>query len=207
MEKQVKNEKLIEEYHQRNSKWEGKTQDQLSYFNNLILTLSVGFISFSYKDLIEINLDFTLYNNINWKYTFMTISLLGMTFSIYKALLTSLNRLMDFRITHMVVQIRKRMLEHSSIMMEENTPQTYQWIKRIMLAWKVLKNNYPEISIEKCKKFNDLKPEEQGNIKDNFIELRTISKNLGITTWKNTLWQIFFFGISIIIYTLGVICG
>ena len=41
----------IKDYQERNKRWQDKTNQQISFFNNLILTLSVGFLSFSYKEI------------------------------------------------------------------------------------------------------------------------------------------------------------
>ena len=58
---------LLDEYHQRNVRWTDKTLTQLSYFNNLMLILSVGFISFSYEILVTYEKRF-LFNLIKLRY-------------------------------------------------------------------------------------------------------------------------------------------
>jgi len=53
-------------YHERYVRWQDKTREQFSFFNNLLLTLSVGFISFGYDNLMDtkIFLVFAIHNLI-----------------------------------------------------------------------------------------------------------------------------------------------
>lgn len=201
---EIEKKQLLDEYHQRNEKWTDKTLTQLSYFNNLMLTLSVGFISFSYKILITHNLEFSL-KNIDWSISFMIFSLIFMFLSVYKGLLISLNRLMDFKITRQVVQIRQRMLEHADKKLDESTPLVMPWCERQTLIIKLFKLNYPKISIEDCKNYKEMSKFEKDKIENDFKELRKISHNLGINTWKGTYCMVKLFGCSILLYILSII--
>lgn len=157
-------ERLVNEYHQRNVRWTDKTLVQLSYFNNLVLTLSIGFISFSYRSLLNKDLKIS-FENIDWSYTLMSFSLVFMFFASYKGLIVSLNRLMDFRITRQIVQIRQRMLEYSDAKMDESTPTQMKWNERLNLIFKLFKNNYPKITIEQCKSYRNIEQTKKESIK------------------------------------------
>jgi len=195
---------LICEYQQRNVRWNDNRIRQLSYFNNLILTLNVGFISFSYKELITNDLELTC-RDLNWQFTFMALSVIVMFLDAVLGLVISLNRLLDFRLTHRILQIRQNMFEHSSFKMSEETPSNYTWAKRMKLIWNILKENYPKIPIETCKSFKNKPHEEKEIILQDFNELRDIVHNLGINTWKNTIWQVLLFGASLLFYFLAII--
>lgn len=195
---------LLDEYHQRNVRWTDKTLTQLSYFNNLMLILSVGFISFSYEILVTHKLEFS-FENINWSITLMAFSLIIMFLSAYKGLVVSLNRLMDFKITRQVVQIRQGMLEHADKKMDESTPLVMSWCERQTFVRKLFKLNYPKISIEDCKNYKGMSKSEKDKIENDFKELRKISHNLGINTWKGTYCMVKLFGCSILLYVLSII--
>ena len=49
-------------YHERYIKWRDKTRDQLSFFNNLLLTVSVGFLSYSFTK-ISLSHYYFVFNN------------------------------------------------------------------------------------------------------------------------------------------------
>jgi len=201
---EVEKKQLLDEYHQRNVRWTDKALAQLSYFNNLMLTLSVGFISFSYKILEIQKLIFSI-KNIDLSSTFMILSLIAMFLSTVKGIVISLNRLMDFRITRQVVQIRQRMLEHADRKMDESTPKKMPWCERQMLIKKLYKQYYPEISIEDCKYYKEKNTSEKKRIDGDFEELRKISHNLGINTWKGTYCMVIFFGLSLFFYLLSIL--
>lgn len=200
---EIEKKQLLDEYHQRNVRWTDKTLTQLSYFNNLMLTLSVGFISFSYKILITHKLVFS-FKNIDWSITLMAFSLIIMFLSAYKGLVISLNRLMDFKITRQVVQIRQRMLEHADKKMDESTPLIMPWCERQKLIRKLFKLNYPKISIEDCKNYKEMSKSKKDKIDTDFKELRKISHNLGINSLKGTYCMVKLFGCSILLYILSI---
>ena len=122
----------------------------------------------------------------------------------FKGLIISLNRLMDFKITRQVVQVRQRILEHSDEKMDESTPLKMNRNERRKLLTKLFKLRYPIITIEECKAYKKMQKDEKDLIKDNFKELRKISHNLGINTWQGTYCMVKLFGISIILYGISV---
>lgn len=197
-------EKLLIEYKDRNIRWTDKAVNQLSYFNNLLLTLSIGFISFSYKSLITNNYKLNLSDDVDWYQTIMSLSLLLMLFAVYKGLIISLSRLMDFRISRQIVQVRQRMLEHAGKKMDESSSLSMPWFDRSKLIWSIFRNDYPKITIEDCKNYDTMSKSEKEEINCNFKGMRRISHNLGINTWKGTYSMIIFFGISIILYVLAI---
>ncbi len=193
---------LLREYHERNVRWTEKAINQLSIFNNLILSLSIGFIAFGYKNIALKSLTFSL-SNIDWAITLVVLSILSVAFSIILGLFIGGNRLWDFRITRQINQIRQNMYEYSKKKLDESTHKKYNWYERVKLYFRLIRENYPRIDIEQCKKFKNSNTDEQNRIEENFQELRRITYNLGLNTWSKTKYQIFFFGMGIILFVIS----
>jgi hypothetical protein len=122
-------QKLIEEYRKRNIRWKDRTLSQLSFYNNLLLSLSIVFISVAYKMRRIDNISFS-FKDIDCSLTLYVISFVIILFSILKGLIVSLNRLYDFRLTSEINQIRQETWEHSDKKLDEKTPDKYHWWKR-----------------------------------------------------------------------------
>lgn len=182
----MKNE-LKNEYHERNIRWTQTALNQLSFFNNLLLSLSVGFLAFCFKPEFFKDLSPSL-NEIDWSKSFLIASIIFIVLSIIIGLITSISRLKDFRITRAINQIRQRTYEHSDKLLDESTPDKYKRINRIFTLFK----KPPEITIEECKKYT-----EHANFDFRFRELRNIAYNLGINSWNYTSYQTILFGFSI----------
>lgn len=190
----MKNE-LKNEYHERNIRWTQTALNQLSFFNNLLLSLSVGFLAFCFEYEFFKNLTPSL-KDIAWSKSFLIVSIILIVLSIIIGLIISVSRLKDFRITRAINQIRQRTYEHSDELLDESTPEKYKRIKRTFILFK----KPPEITIEECKKYN-----EHTNFDFRFRELRNIAHNLGINSWNYTGYQAILFGFSIIFYLCSLI--
>ena len=193
---------LLQEYHDRNIRWTEKAVNQLSFFNNLILSLGVGFIAFGYKNIDLKPITFTL-SNIDYAMTLSVLSILSTALSIILGLFIGLNRLWDFRITRQINQIRQNMYEHSQKKLDESTPKRYKRYDSVKLYWRLFREKYPRINIEQCKAFKSDDTTRQKIIEENFRELREITHNLGLNTWSKTKYQTFFFGMGIFLFLLG----
>ncbi|MEO7990066.1 MAG: hypothetical protein ABI663_11020 [Chryseolinea sp.] len=189
------NDKLIKEYHDRNVRWTNESLKQLSFYNNLLLTLSVGFLGFSFKldNFGGLRLS---YSSPNWSLTFLVFSIILVTLSVVTGLLLALNRLQDVRLTRQINQIRQRILEHSGAKLDDKTPDKFNFWRKLGLAFQ----NYPTVTMEECKGYESADQSEKDRIKFNFRELRNIAHNLGLKTWQQTTWQSVFFGLSIVSY-------
>ncbi len=194
------NEKLLKEYHERNIRWTNESLKQLSFFNNLLLTISVAFLTFTFKSKDIVGLRFT-FQDIDWSLTFLICSLWLVVFSVITGLILTVNRLQDFNVTRKVNQIRQRMLEHSEAKLNQSTPETFDFWRRLTLAFQ----NHTTVTMEDCKNYKSLKTDEQENIKYKFRELRNIAHNLGLNTWRNTKLQTLYFGLSIIMYLMSLL--
>ena len=181
-------QKLTKEYRERNIRWTDRTLSQLSFYNNLLLSLSIGLLSFAYKmeRINNINISF---KNIDWSLTIYVMSIIMTTFSIILGLVISLIRLYDFRLTRQINQIRQRAWEHSNEKLDEKTPDKFTVKKIAKIIIQCLLENYPIITLEQCKKLKDADEKSRKKFYDNFRMLRNISYNLGIATWSLTKIQ------------------
>ncbi|MEI9933986.1 MAG: hypothetical protein WDM71_03875 [Ferruginibacter sp.] len=198
---QREQQELIKEYQDREVRWTDKSLSQLSFFNNLLLTLSVGFLSFAYKEFSFSELRFNI-KSPNWSLTFIAFSILFALFSIIVGLLVAINRLYDFRLTRQINQIRHRMVEHSKEKMSESSPMKFDYLRRLILPFQVM-INMPTITMKECKEFHSSSTDKKQEIKCRFKELRNIAHNLGLNSWRKTNFQILYFALSVLLYVLG----
>lgn len=190
---------LIEEYRQRNIRWTTESLNQLSFYNNLLLTTSVAFLAFAFNPKYISGSRFTI-TNMEWPTTLYMVSLITITLSILTGLLISIYRLQDFRITRQVNQIRQRMYEHSSRKLDETTPDSLNYLTIVAILFRT-----PKITIEDCKTFNNLDNNEQEKIKSKFRRMRNTAHYYGLLTWRNTKLQTLYFAISIIAYFISIL--
>lgn len=190
-------------YDERHVRWAATSRNQLSFLNNLLLTLSIAFLTLIFKDK-NYSTYFTL-KNPDLDLTLSVLSLIAVLISIGFGLISALNRLWDFRITSRITMIRKRMYKHSTTQLDESSSEKYGFGQLLSMYWKLLMGIYPNISIEECKEFHKSCNYKQGKIRDNFKELRTISYNLGLKTWSNLKIQMLTFMISAILFALSII--
>ena len=193
-------QKLLQEYSERNIRWTDRTLAQLSFYNNLLLTLGIGFLSFAYQDSKVLSLEFSL-KGIDWSLTAYAISILAVMFSILAGFTGSISRLYDFRITSRVNLIRKRVFEHSHLKIDEKTPKEFSFWENLFLPYKLLSEKYPRITLEQCKAWKN----DEENLKEKFIELRTLSYNLGLRTWNRMKWQTFLLIFAVILYVASIL--
>jgi hypothetical protein len=193
-------QKLLQEYSERNIRWADRTSSQMSFYNNLLLTLGIGFLSFAYQDSKVLSLEFSL-KDIDWSLTTYALSILTVMFSVIAGFVASISRLYDFRITSRVNLIRKRVFEHSNLKIDERTPKEFSFWQNMGLFYKLLFEKYPRITLEQCKAWKN----DEENLNMKFIELRTLSYNLGLRTWNRVKWQTFLLMIAVILYAVSIL--
>ncbi|ALM47831.1 hypothetical protein AMR72_02300 [Flavobacterium psychrophilum] len=191
----------INEYREREIRWTDNSLSQLSFFNSLLLTLGVGFLSFSYENFFKEKTSFSICN-LDWNLTFTAISIFFIFLSIYYGLIVSINRLYSFRITRYINRTRHLIMKHSGLPMPEGTTKEFNKVRKLFLTFEVM-IGYPKITFEQCKTYKILDNKEE--VKSNFNELRNIAHNLGINTWRNTNYQIVTFFLSVFFYILSIL--
>jgi hypothetical protein len=198
-------------YRERYVRWQDNTRKQLSFFNNLLLTLSVGFLSFAYKNISDMKIEFSL-SDPDLSTTLLVLSIVSILMSIFVGLLCVINRLYDFRITTHINRIRywveKSKNNTDKSRLDGKTPQKYCWLKRFFLTIKVLFEKYPKITLKDCDRFYSKMTEpEKVVFNNNFKKLREIAHNLGIETWTKLKWQIGLFFVGILLFVVAQLCN
>jgi hypothetical protein len=193
-------------YRERYVRWSDKTREQLSFFNNLLLTFSIGFLSFvltQEKYSVNIRVSTQAQNGL------LLISILLILLSVLVGLLLVINRLYDFRITSHINQVRywfeKSQKNTPKIRLDKETPENYCCSKRLILTFKVLLEKYPRIKIEDCDEYHTLSEKEKREFKEKFRKLRNVAHNLSLGTWNKLKWQIFLFFIGLLLFAITLI--
>jgi hypothetical protein len=189
-------------YHERYVRWQDKTREQLSFFNNLLLTLSVGFLSFAYKNFLDQKIEFNL-SHPKLSTTLLVFSIVSISISIFVGLLCVINRLYDFRITTHINQIRYWVWKHSNTELDESSSPEYNKCERRLLTISLFCCGFKRIKIEECKEFKNACFEKRGEFSAKFKKLRTLTHNLGIGTWNRLNWQIGLFFVGILLFVVA----
>ncbi len=184
-------------------KWSDKAMTQLSFYNNLILTFSIGFLSFCFKPESFSNISFSL-KQIDCSITLKALSILFVLLSLFSGLILVLNRLLDFRISRNINQIRKLVYVSNSTLLNDGPGTEYNLFKKLALIFVVIFNT-PKISMNDCRNFKDLNIESQKSIKKQFDLLRETSFNLGQATWLRIYFQTSYFFLSILTYVFSLL--
>jgi hypothetical protein len=196
----------IKEYKERHARWAEESLTQLSFYNNLLLTLSVGFLSFSFNKYNFNDIRFFI-TGVDWSLTFLVGSVMAITISILLGLFVAINRLQDLRVTRQIGLSRYRMIKFFDKTLDENTPDKFNFWRKLTLTF----CKYPTIKIEEYKKYKDYddnyeaKAEAIRSIRSDFEKLRKIAHNLGHVTWEITKFQTLSFAIGIASYIMSIL--
>lgn len=199
-------QKELEKYlYDEKIRWESKAIDQLGFVNYLILTLSIAYVSYTYNNFSEIDLEFSI-ENIDLNLTFLLLSFGLMVFSSFLGGLVIFSRLADFRITRQIRRIQYNMLKHAGKEMDNRTEKRLgNYYSMFIIILKILNNKQPKILIEYCKSYQELKDSDKKLIDNQFNLLRDCAYNCGIFSWKSTLFQIISFFLSIFFLFVSLI--
>ena len=196
-------ENMIEienKYHERYVRWQDKTRDQLSFFNNLLLTLSIGFLSFSYDNLMDTKIYFN-FCHPQFCTTLFVLSFISIVLSILVGIFCVFSRLLDFRITTHINQVRYWSIKYSNTTLGDSSLKKLK--DKLPTLISLIVNGYNRIDINECKSLKNSNLEDIGAFKADFKILRAISQNLGNGTWIKLKWQIFLFFIGIICFVIS----
>lgn len=183
---------LLNQYRERNIRWRQESLGQLSFINNLILSLGVGFITFAHNE--EVLKSVLVLEIYKWSVFFIVLS-------IFVGILVALNRLRDFRITSHIDRIRYLVYKYSREKLDEEISEPYRWLKKFFLLF----CRYSRITLKQCQDFNkDIQIKDE--IKNNFKELRKVAYQFGRNTWFLTYSQIILFLIGIMLFGSSIIC-
>lgn len=178
--------KLFREYRARENKWAEKSLEQLSFLNNLMCGIGIGFIT------LMANKENVLF----YKWPIMVISI-SVIFGIWCAL----NRLRDFRITRHINTTRRRVYEFSGQTLNGSIPDDHNILEAIKVLFPL---EYHPITKDQCKEYADNTSSRKA-VNDNFMQLRLISRLFGKNTWALLYIQLVLFLIGIVLFLVMII--
>lgn len=186
------------DYNERHRFWTQISLEQLSTTNNLLLTISTGFLAFcfdkqSIKSIITAS---TLSYNWSLFYYFASLALIALSITLGIAVLFC--RLYNFRISRHLVLTRKRVFKQykGEILLDDDLKDA-NFFMRISTIYTII---FIELPFIDKTIINDYGKDEK--LKDKFNDLRQISKVLGSASWLWTKIQVLLFFSSVICYVL-----
>lgn len=189
-------------YKERHQRWQDYAITQLGYVNNIILTISIGFMAFAFnndKKFLE-TLSFSKDSEFSCKMFFYILTLICLLVSIKFGIITSLSRLYDFKITRHIALTRMRFCKFSK---GEFSLPDYDFIKpKCKEIFNALFKIPKGIKLLTKQETNLLK--EKPELMKKFNKLRRLSHNLGIISWGGIKMQILFLLFSLILYVISL---
>jgi len=188
----------LQVYEYRHRFWTDTSLTQLSTTNNLLLTVSTGFLAFCFdkQSIKSIITDSTLSYNWSLFYYFSALSLIALSITLGIGVLFC--RLYDFRISRNLSLTRKRYFKkHSKEIIIDKNDEGINMCHRLKSLYSVIFCEFPYI---KESYINDNLKEQ--NLIDDVKKLKRLSKVLGSATWRWTKIQVLLFFSAIISYVL-----
>ncbi len=188
-----------QEYQERYRFWSDKRVAQLSFHNNLLLTIGIAIIGYfwSERSSVYTKLIIDCEAEIDWKIVFFILGLVTTGLSVLAGFVLSLSRLYDLRLTSNIALTRIRALD-KAVTIQENEALKSGFLKSI-LALAVVSWNYQKYEIRKT---------EIGNteaFQQKFNELRQKASDLGVSTWGLVKWQTLSMLSAFMLFTLTLI--
>jgi len=189
-----------QEYLERYRFWSAQSIQQLSFSNNLLLTIAVAALGYFFgkREKVYSNLFIDLNESIDLVIFFFILGSFLLALSILCGVVLSISRLYDFRLTRHISLTRKRVCQKGDLLQDEplNSPSMRSAFHDI---WHIFYNFEKfEISQQECR-------EAKETLLHKFRELRKISQSLGRITWVLFNFQSVFFVVGILIYAVVII--
>ncbi len=184
----------LKNYIERHRTWQNLALSQFSFTNNLLLTISIGFLAFLFGKGKN---DMT--TSIDWLYIG---SLVFIILSIYEGIIVVISRLYDFRISRHIAYVRMRYYNKK----KENDKGTlpdfdFKWPNFCTRVNAICKVIFCRIELLTQ---NEIKKLDQEFYEEKFNSFRELSNTLGIISWKGLKWQAAFLFFSCICYALSI---
>ena len=194
-------EERLKNYLERHIRWTNNALSQLTFFNNILTTLAIAFISFAFKSKNFQGLEFS--TNINWSLTFSLFSLSLAIISSIAGIYFSFNRLYDFLLSRHLNLTRYRMLKYHDIILDAQSYSKSDQIVGIskwFLSFNLLLGSPYKIIVAKNQNTREL-----DQIKENFVKMRKVTYNLGVITGKLLAYQVYNFILCLLTYLLSIL--
>ena len=188
-----------QEYQERYRFWSDKRISQLSFHNNLLLTIGIGLIGYfwSERSSIYTKLFFDYEAEIDWVTIYFLMGIASAVISVIAGFILSLSRLYDLRITSNIALTRKR-AEDKSISIKEIEASKSSFMRSVVVLFAVIWS-YQNYEITK----REIEDTEIFHCK--FRELRQKASDLGVSTWGLVKWQTISMLAAFLFFTLTLV--
>lgn len=178
MNDELDKKERLKEYQEGYRFWSDKRISQLSFQNNIFLTIGLTMMGYFWKErssvYTDIIIDLSL--KIEWKIVLFLIGIAILFYSIIAGLLLAISRLYDLRLTSNILLTRKRAIDENVSINDEKFPKASNF-KSIHSFW-LLFTKYNEIEIAR----DDVKSDNT-QLQSKFTKARKLSTDIGICTW------------------------
>jgi len=194
------NEKLTE-YTQRHKEWRDISTSQLSAANNILITISSGYLIliFDKAQLSKLHVDIN--SNIDWNISLYLFSVLLTIVAIFLGVLVMINRLYDFRISRHIALTRKRIYKKHSQKLPESSLGTISKWNIVIEQLNIIFKKIEFISLDDIDSFKA----NEVSFDNKFNRLRRQSKVIGSIPHKWTKFQILILLFSLTLYLVYVV--
>ena len=188
-----------QEYQERYRFWSDKRIAQLSFHNNLLLTIGIAVIGYFWSERSNLytKLIFGCDAEIDWVTIYFLVGIVSAVLSVVAGFILSLSRLYDLRITSNIALTRKR-AEDKTVSIKEIDTSKSSFIRSVFTLFAVLWN-YQNYEITK-KEIEDTKI-----FHCKFKELRQKASDLGVSTWGLVKWQTISMLAAFLFFTLTLV--
>lgn len=159
--------------------------NQLSFANNLLLTLAVGFLTLGIDKEDFKTLSFRYADDPSAEKFFLVLFIGSMTFSIFWGVKVMFSRLYDFRLTRYILTIRVRILDKYNKKLGYETLRETTKKNRHESFKSAMEVSYHKFSQNEIDSFLS----NQNDFKNHFKALREIAQDLGDASIKWTQCQ------------------
>lgn len=173
-------EKKAEEYQNRYRFWSDKRISQLSFLNNFMLTIGIALIAYIWTK--EIN--FYITSSIDWKITFLFITLVLSFISALSGFMLAMSRLYDLRLTSNILLTRKRALKNDIKLnpiknQKNNFYSSLKILVSVVWDYENYKISSNDINNEKFKKIQEAS-HAVGNLTWNLLNIQMLTLTISI---------------------------
>jgi hypothetical protein len=195
MDKQQKIDKRLPILEKAKTEYRDIAINQLSIANNLLLTLAVGFLTFSYDKKSVQNISFHLFTTIHWSTFLYLLYLLTAIISIILGIIVLITRLYDFRITKYIIKLRIKMITNNNILLNYNSHSPVSLTEKLNVVYLVIFNKVKSIDTKLIENYSN----DRKAFLEQFSFLRKTAHILGEISINWTKWQAIFLVASIIL--------
>ena len=191
------------DYKERHLRWQNYTITQLGYVNNIIFTISIGFLAFAFDKEFLSTFSFMKDSVFSWKMLFYLMTIFCLTASIWYSIVTSISRLYDFRITRQITLTRMRYyseFKDGDYILPDYDFRKPKCKEKFGTFCKIIFKELVFLTKQETKLLK-----QQSNLMKKFNYLRKLSHNLGIISWRGMKMQLLFLFSSLIFYIISLL--